>query len=299
MRYPDFQSHSALLTIFSERDNNMKSTYLLSALVPGFASVQAATYTGGNINVPAGTSAVCDNTNLIFTGSQVYVGEGASLSTNYIMLQNNGQSITNHGHFSATSISIGDNNSNSCMTNYGILSDADTSLYDGEYGLLHIKGNNGQVTNYGSIQGVSTITGGILYAMDDSVYGDIDVYSSGTLYVNGNITINGDLYLNQEESVIVFSEGSCVDLNGGILSLSGNIVLTVDYEVNDSMTITKDTFFVNYDNEWSDFNDETVITIKGLNSETTRTVAQLSAVPEPTTTLSLLALVGLVYRRRR
>lgn len=278
----------------------MKSTYLLSALVLGLSAVQAATYTGGDINVPDGASAAYDNTNLIFTGSQVYVGEDASLSTNYIMLQTDGQSITNHGSFYATSIAIGDDNSNSSMTNYGVLIDADASPYDGEYGLLHITGSNGQVTNYGSIQGISTITYGILYAMNDSVYDGIDVYGSGTLNVNGNITINGDLYLNDEDSVIVFSEGSCVDLNGGILSLSGNIVLTVDYEVNDSMTITKDTFFVNYDNQWSDFSDETVITIKGLNSETTRTVAQLAAVPEPTTaTLSLLALVGLVYRRRR
>lgn len=278
----------------------MKSTYLLSALVLGLSAVQAATYTGGDINVPDGASAAYDNTNLIFTGSQVYVGEDASLSTNYIMLQTDGQSITNHGSFYATSIAIGDDNSNSSMTNYGVLIDADASPYDGEYGLLHITGSNGQVTNYGSIQGISTITYGILYAMNDSVYDGIDVYGSGTLNVNGNITINGDLYLNDEDSVIVFSEGSCVDLNGGILSLSGNIVLTVDYEVNDSMTITKDTFFVNYDNQWSDFSNETVITIKGLNSETTRTVAQLAAVPEPTTaTLSLLALVGLVYRRRR
>lgn len=278
----------------------MKSTYLLSALVLGLSAVQAATYTGGDINVPDGASAAYDNTNLIFTGSQVYVGEDASLSTNYIMLQTDGQSITNHGSFYATSIAIGDDNSNSSMTNYGVLIDADASPYDGEYGLLHITGSNGQVTNYGSIQGISTITYGILYAMNDSVYDGIDVYGSGTLNVNGNITINGDLYLNDEDSVIVFSEDSCVELNGGILSLSGNIVLTVDYEVNDSMTITKDTFFVNYDNQWSDFSDETVVTIKGLNSETTRTVAQLAAVPEPTTaTLSLLALVGLVYRRRR
>lgn len=278
----------------------MKSTYLLSALVLGLSAVQAAPYTGGDINVPAGASAAYDNTNLIFTGSQVYVGEDASLSTNYIMLQTDGQSITNHGSFYATSIAIGDDNSNSSMINYGVLIDADASPYDGEYGLLHITGSNGQVTNYGSIQGISTITHGILYAMNDSVYDGIDVYGSGTLNVNGNITINGDLYLNDEDSVIVFSEDSCVDLNGGILSLSGNIVLTVDYEVNDSMTITKDTFFVNYDNQWSDFSDETVITIKGLNGETTRTVAQLAAVPEPTTaTLSLLALVGLVYRRRR
>lgn len=278
----------------------MKSTYLLSALVLGLSAVQAATYTGGNINVPDGAIAAYDNTNLIFTGSQVYVGEDASLSTNYIMLQTDGQSITNRGSFYATSIAIGDGNSNSSMTNYGVLIDADASPYDGEYGLLHITGSNGQVTNYGSIQGISTITHGILYAMNDSVYDGIDVYGSGTLNVNGNITINGDLYLNDEDSLIVFSEDSCVDLNGGILSLSGNIVLTVDYEVNDSMTITKDTFFVNYDNQWSDFSDETVVTIKGLNSETTRTVAQLAAVPEPTTaTLSLLALVGLVYRRRR
>ena len=278
----------------------MKSTYLLSALVLGLSAVQAATYTGGNINVPDGESAAYDNTNLIFTGSQVYVGENASLSTNYIMLQKDGQSITNHGSFYATSIAIGDDNSNSSMTNYGVLIDADASPDYEEYGLLHITGSNGQVTNYGSIQGISTITHGILYAMNDSVYDDIEVYGSGTLNVNGNITINGDMYLNDEDSVIVFSEDSCVDLNGGILSISGNIVLTVDYEVNDTMTITKDTFFVNYINPWSDFSDETVVTIKGLNSETTRTVAQLAAVPEPTTaTLSLLALVGLVYRRRR
>lgn len=278
----------------------MKPKHLLAVLglCLSFASAQAETYLGGDIYVSKGNSLTYDNKDMIFTGTTVTVEEDATLNTNYLMLQTNGQSIMNKGQIASTSIAIGDDDSSSSLVNYGIIIDADDPEEETEYGLIHITGNNGSVTNYGHIMGVSTVTLGKMIAMDGSTFGGIDIYGTGSLDVQGSITLNGDLYTMGQDSVIIFREGGCINMDGGILSIEGQIILLVDYEVDETTAISKSSFFVNYG--WSDVTEDTLVTVIGTNGETTRTLGQLAVVPEPATaTLSLLALCGLAFRRRR
>ena len=278
----------------------MKPKHLLAVLglCLSFASAQAETYLGGDIYVSKGNSLTYDDRNLIVSGSKVEVEEDASLNVVYMMLQKDNQSITNNGQIFASSITVGDGESSSDLVNYGDIMDIDAPEDYLEYGLVHVKGSNGSVTNYGNIMGVSTVTYGKINAMDGSSFGGIDIYETGSLDVQGSITMNGDLYSMGQDSVIIFREGGCINMDGGILSIEGQIILLVDYEVDETTAISKSSFFVNYG--WSDVTEDTLVTVIGTNGETTRTLGQLAVVPEPATaTLSLLALCGLAFRRRR
>lgn len=160
--------------------------------------------------------------------------------------------------------------------------------------------NYGVVTNYTSLVG-----GSCFYAMDGSTMGDVDTGifygepdDTSTLYIEGSVTMTGDLCV-YEHSQIVFTLDSTLDMQNNTISIEdGQLVLKLDYDLDDTTSVYKKDFFLNY--SVSEYSDDIVVTVIGTNNYSREMTLQELSVPEPTTaTLSLLALAALTTRRRR
>ncbi len=219
-----------------------------------------------------------------------------------IILKTEKDTVYNSGQYNVQKIQIENGN----VTNFGTI----TEIFEDEYNtysdLLHILAAGGNITNYGRIEGRTTVVYGSFTAMDGSYMTDFDLYDGGSrLNVIGNVTVNGILY-SEEDAEIIFTLGGSINMMGNDLETWGTkIVLLLDDTITSGDTTTsyryleKNNLFTNVGNG-ALTGDTTIILRDAQGNETTRKYSELSTVPEPTTaTLTLLALTCLAARRRR
>lgn len=157
---------------------------------------------------------------------------------------------------------------------------------DSEEAMLKLIG--GSVVNNGTIEIDTMIDSGAL-TLNGGLMADITM-NGGELNVEGyskteSLTLNGGM--------VRFSEGSVLDLQGNELVLNGaKLVLMV---ADDAPLSEKYTLFTNASKD-VEFN----ITLVDAQGNDRGSATGVASIPEPTTaTLSLLALAGVVARRRR
>ena len=165
------------------------------------------------------------------------------------------------------------------------------------YQTLYVQGgatltNNGTITASTTVKGNST-----LIAEDGSIFNhklNIGLDSSvGTFLVDGDITLNAELW--GWAGQIIFTEGSSINMNGYEAYDLDNISLVYQIDGVADENVLADALFLN-----SNVSKDTAVTIQGSNGSTYTTTVGKLLIPEPSTaTLSLLALAGLVMRRRR
>lgn len=218
-------------------------------------------------------------------------------------------SLTNNGEVNANQIWICDG----YLVNNGTMNDVPDEVDDTCYDFITLAetATGGYIENNGVINGRVFIQADTTLSLNNGSYTDaIEIYENGILNVNGSVQTKF-LYLD-DAAEVVMTLGSSIDLMGGEFEFYDvNLVLLLDsvIEAGDTSTdfsyLNKKDLFVNFVNKsWESdgFTGDTMITLRdGQGNETTRKYSELSVVvPEPaTTTLSLLALVGLAMHRRR
>lgn len=258
----------------------------------------AETISEGNIEVKSETTKTYEGQNTYFEGkTTVTIEKNGTLKAGLIDIEES-VSITNHGTLDIDRLWM----QGGTVTNYGTITDNESY---GELGVLNVSAENAVFTNYGVIDGATTVDGGgVLYAKEGSQYGEMNVLGGGTLVVEGLISLSDSLYGPGEDDVasIIFTENGVIDMNDNVVWIDDQVSITlkVDYMVDEYTTIQKDSFFINYTVGGGFDDSELEVLVVGADgTSTTRTIGQLT-IPEPTTsTLGLLALIGVVLRRRR
>ena len=258
------------------------------------------------------TSGVARSATSAVTGSNVTLS-GGSLSTE-------GSTVTNTGSLAASELTI----NSGTFVNKGTLSAADAqaiaalaseedaglAVLGASAGFTITVGPNGTFENSGKAWCDILVDGGTLTLGAGSENYEITM-NSGTIDVQGDIT-SGSLTLNG--GTINFADGATVTLaDDATLNISEDttIMVTVTPEMlenlegmefelfagNASNLTSANIVFTDGDDDHS--NDMSAVVTTGSSSGSIK-VESSEVVPEPTTaTLSLLALCGLVMRRRR
>lgn len=258
----------------------------------------AETISEGNIEVKSETTKTYEGQNTYFKGNTtVTIEKNGTLNAGLIDIEGS-VSITNHGTLDIDRLWM----QGGTVTNYGTITDNESY---GALGVLNVSAENAVFTNYGVIDGATFVDeGGVLYAKGGSQYGEMNVLGGGTLVVEGLISLSDSLYGPGEDDVasIIFTENGVIDMNDNVVWIDDQVSITlkVDYMVDEYTTIQKDSFFINYTvGDGFDDSELEVLVVGADGTSTTRTIGQLT-IPEPTTsTLGLLALIGVVLRRRR
>ena len=249
-------------------------------------------FEGVGANSPVTKSNFEATGSISLTNCNVTISEGYSLSAK--SLEVTGGKLVNEG-----TITVG------AAVMLASRSDAALMMLAGDGVSYDVVLNDADFDNRGTFTGSTLVEGGTLTLAANSQSGDITM-TSGEIYVTGADVETGSLTLTG--GTINFSEGATVLLDeNNTYDLSGaTIVVTVD-DVNnlgDSQLLFSGASagsIEGLENVTVTFTDGTNPGVSGSLSVSDAGISVTTpAVPEPSTvTLSLLALSGLVARRRR
>lgn len=168
-----------------------------------------------------------------------------------------------------------------------------------------IVGDNGSLTNAGTIEIDTVLNGGVFTMLDKAVAAGLTT-TSGELNICGNVTFTGNVNITSD-TILTFDLGSTLNLDGSTFSFEGGTIYVELGSVN-AEGLTTPYFTMGYTEEGSIFfNTATFIQLVQNGVEVgdamllqVGTHVTTRLIPEPASaTLSLAALMLLCARRRR
>lgn len=168
-----------------------------------------------------------------------------------------------------------------------------------------IVGDNGSLTNAGTIEIDTVLNGGVFTMLDKAVAAGLTT-TSGELNICGNVTFTGNVTVSSD-TILTFDLGSTLNLDGSSFSFEGGMIYVELGSVN-AEGLTTPYFTMGYTAEGSIFfNEATFIQFVQNGVEVgdamrlqVGTNVATKLIPEPASaTLSLAALMMLCARRRR
>ena len=168
-----------------------------------------------------------------------------------------------------------------------------------------IVGDNGSLTNAGTIEIDTVLNGGVFTMLDKAVAAGLTT-TSGELNICGNVTFTGNVTVSSD-TILTFDLGSTLNLDGSSFSFEGGMIYVELGSVN-AEGLTTPYFTMGYTAEGSIFfNEATFIQLVQNGVEVgdamrlqVGTNVATKLIPEPASaTLSLAALMMLCARRRR
>ena len=168
-----------------------------------------------------------------------------------------------------------------------------------------IVGDNGSLTNAGTMEIDTVLNGGVFTMLDKAVAAGLTT-TSGELNICGNVTFTGNVTVSSD-TILTFDLGSTLNLDGSSFSFEGGMIYVELGSVN-AEGLTTPYFTMGYTAEGSIFfNEATFIQLVQNGVEVgdamrlqVGTNVATKLIPEPASaTLSLAALMMLCARRRR
>ena len=168
-----------------------------------------------------------------------------------------------------------------------------------------IVGDNGSLTNAGTIEIDTVLNGGVFTMLDKAVAAGLST-TTGELNICGNVTFTGNVTVSSD-TILTFDLGSTLNLDGSSFSFEGGMIYVELGSVN-AEGLTTPYFTMGYTAEGSIFfNEATFIQLVQNGVEVgdamrlqVGTNVATKLIPEPASaTLSLAALMMLCARRRR
>ena len=168
-----------------------------------------------------------------------------------------------------------------------------------------IVGDNGSLTNAGTIEIDTVLNGGVFTMLDKAVAAGLTT-TTGELNIRGNVTFTGNVTVSSD-TILTFDLGSTLNLDGSSFSFEGGMIYVELGSVN-AEGLTTPYFTMGYTAEGSIFfNEATFIQLVQNGVEVgdamrlqVGTNVATRLIPEPASaTLSLAALMMLCARRRR
>lgn len=168
-----------------------------------------------------------------------------------------------------------------------------------------IVGDNGSLTNAGTIEIDTVLNGGVFTMLDKAVAAGLTT-TTGELNICGNVTFTGNVTVSSD-TILTFDLGSTLNLDGSSFSFEGGMIYVELGSVN-AEGLTTPYFTMGYTAENSIFfNEATFIQLVQNGVEVgdamrlqVGTNVATKLIPEPASaTLSLAALMMLCARRRR
>ena len=168
-----------------------------------------------------------------------------------------------------------------------------------------IVGDNGSLTNAGTIEIDTVLNGGVFTMLDKAVAAGLTT-TTGELNICGNVTFTGNVTVSSD-TILTFDLGSTLNMDGCSFSFEGGIIYVELGSVN-AEGLTTPYFTMGYTAENSIiFNEATYIQLVQNGVEVgdamrlqVGTNVATKLIPEPASaTLSLAALMMLCARRRR
>lgn len=168
-----------------------------------------------------------------------------------------------------------------------------------------IVGDNGSLTNAGTIEIDTVLNGGVFTMLDKAVAAGLST-TTGELNICGNVTFTGNVTVSSD-TILTFDLGSTLNLDGSTFSFEGGMIYVELGSVN-AEGLTTPYFTMGYTAEGSIFfNEATFIQLVQNGVEVgdamrlqVGTNVATRLIPEPASaTLSLAALMMLCARRRR
>ena len=168
-----------------------------------------------------------------------------------------------------------------------------------------IVGDNGSLTNAGTIEIDTVLNGGVFTMLDKAVAAGLTT-TTGELNICGNVTFTGNVTVSSD-TILTFDLGSTLNLDGSSFSFEGGMIYVELGSVN-AEGLTTPYFTMGYTAEGSIFfNEATYIQLVQNGVEVgdamrlqVGTNVATKLIPEPASaTLSLAALMMLCARRRR